>query len=203
MDGYATYADLDAHETEGVDYAVRVIRRPSAVAVVAIHGGGIEPCTAELAGAIAGSDHTFCAFEGIRAAGNARLHLDSCRFDEPRCVGAVRASVTAVSVHGCRGERPVVHVGGRHRTLGDALRSALRAGGFEAVRASAPGMEGVSPRNICNRCRSGMGVQLELSAGLRKGFFAPTGPGGGFAPSDRGRRFADTVRAMLGRSAWA
>ena len=45
-DKYRDYADLAAHEKEGADYRITVLRRPSPIAVIAPHGGGIEPQTA-------------------------------------------------------------------------------------------------------------------------------------------------------------
>jgi phage replication-related protein YjqB (UPF0714/DUF867 family) len=53
------------------------------VAVIAPHGGGIEPGTSELATAIAGDDFSLYLFEGLKSAGNGELHITSTNFDEP------------------------------------------------------------------------------------------------------------------------
>ena len=44
-DKYKDFADLAAHEGEGADYQVRSEVRRSATAIIAPHGGGIEPGT--------------------------------------------------------------------------------------------------------------------------------------------------------------
>jgi phage replication-related protein YjqB (UPF0714/DUF867 family) len=47
---YSNYAELAAAEKEGIDFDVVVAKRdPSRVAVIAPHGGGIEPRTGSIA----------------------------------------------------------------------------------------------------------------------------------------------------------
>ena len=46
--------------------------RGSLVAIIAPHGGKIEPGTSEIVRSIAAEDYNFCAFEGIKPAGNNR-----------------------------------------------------------------------------------------------------------------------------------
>jgi phage replication-related protein YjqB (UPF0714/DUF867 family) len=46
-----------------------------ALAILAPHGGGIEPGTSELAEAVAGEGLSFYAFEGLKRSGNAVLHV--------------------------------------------------------------------------------------------------------------------------------
>jgi phage replication-related protein YjqB (UPF0714/DUF867 family) len=45
-DRYANVAELARHEREGVDYRITVVRRPSAIAIIAPHSGAIERRTA-------------------------------------------------------------------------------------------------------------------------------------------------------------
>jgi phage replication-related protein YjqB (UPF0714/DUF867 family) len=196
-DVYRSFAELQAAETEGVDYAVRVDRRPSAVAVLAIHAGGIEPGTGALAAAIAGAEHTLYLFEGLKPVGNARLHLTSTRFDEPRCLAVLAAAHIALSVHGCRGRRPAVHVGGRHRTLRSVMASAIDAAGLELAVGATDGKAGRAPGNICNRCKSGMGIQLEVAEGLRRRFFDPLPRRNEGVRTTFFDRFVDAVRTVL------
>src|SRR5438034_10673680 len=74
-DKYASFSELAMSELEGRDFQVRLRKRNGVAAVIAPHGGGIEPGTSELADVIAASDFSFYAFEGIKAAGNRRnLH---------------------------------------------------------------------------------------------------------------------------------
>ena len=48
-DTYPNFATLEQHERAGIDYAVLVRREEPAFAIVAPHGGGIEPGTSEIA----------------------------------------------------------------------------------------------------------------------------------------------------------
>jgi phage replication-related protein YjqB (UPF0714/DUF867 family) len=60
----------------------------SRIAIIAPHGGGIEPGSSTIARAIAGEDINMYLFEGIKVAkGNAIVHIASHHFDEPRCLG--------------------------------------------------------------------------------------------------------------------
>jgi len=81
IDHYHSYSELAEHEVEGTDFTITVFRRPfSAVAVIAPHGGKIEPRTSEIARAIAGEDFNLYLFEGIKKRGNyAALHITSRR----------------------------------------------------------------------------------------------------------------------------
>ena len=65
-DRYASYAELNIREREGIDYRVCVTNRQSPVAIVAPHGGKIERWTSELAVAIAGDTFSVYCFEGLR-----------------------------------------------------------------------------------------------------------------------------------------
>ena len=99
-DKYKNFEDLARHETAGVDFRVLVRRARAALAIVAPHGGGIEPGTSELADAVAAEGPSFYAFEGLKASGNVDLHITSTRFDEPLCVDLLAASDVVVTLHG-------------------------------------------------------------------------------------------------------
>lgn len=170
MEYYRNYQELTRHARIGIDFSVESREGASGVAVIAIHGGGIEPGTTELAEAVAGRRHAYYSFRGRMPSDNRFLHLTSRSFDEPRALGLVGTSFTVVSIHGCSDADSVAYIGGRNQALRSRVRAWLRQAGF-AVRES-PFFPGAHPMNICNRCRSGMGVQLELSAGLRRQMFA-------------------------------
>jgi phage replication-related protein YjqB (UPF0714/DUF867 family) len=171
MDTYRSYDDLCVHEREGSDFQVVFRRGSPEVVVMAIHGGGIEPGTADIADAVAGDDYTLYCFKGIKPAGNRVLHVTANRFDEPRAAAAAAMAETVMAIHGCRGSQPVAYVGGLDLELARRIRDALRSAGFDARRSRRPGLLGADPANICNRCHSGRGVQLELTARLRRGLF--------------------------------
>ena len=83
MDKYANFIELEQNEREGEDYTILFREANSKFLIISPHGGGIEPGTIDLADAVASSDHTFCAFKGIKKTGNKTLHITSNRFDEP------------------------------------------------------------------------------------------------------------------------
>jgi len=170
MGSYRNYRELRQHARIDIDYAVEVREGASGLAVLAIHGGGIEPGTGELADAVAGRRHAYYSFRGLMPAGNRTLHLTSHCFDEPRGLTLVERSGTALSIHGCSEADPVVYIGGRHKALCVEIGERLRKAGFCVCESAF--FPGAHPSNICNRCRGGKGVQLELSAGLRRRMFA-------------------------------
>jgi phage replication-related protein YjqB (UPF0714/DUF867 family) len=195
MDTYASFEALNAAAREGVDFAVRVVRRPHAAAVIlAPHGGGIEPGTSEIAQAIAGEDLSLGAFEGIMRADNRRLHLTGIHFDEPRCLRLVEAADVVVTIHGEKRAAPTAFVGGRDTELRDRIHAALRRAGWPADTHAGDQLQGTDPRNICNRGRRGMGAQLELSAGLRRQCFAALTAEGRRQPTAALAKFAAAVR---------
>lgn len=171
MGNYRSYRQLMTWETEGKDFLIHMREGSSRVAVIAPHGGGIEPGTMELADAIAGEAHSFYCFEGIKRAENADLHITSEYFDEPRGTDIVERSRTVLSLHGCNGQEEAVYVGGLDTDLREKIRVSLTQEGFNAESSPRPEIQGQSVKNICNRCQSGKGVQLEISRGLRKNMF--------------------------------
>lgn len=169
MPSYPSFTALKANEVVGVDYRIRVRRGLSGIAIMAIHGGGIEPGTTEVADAVAGQWHTFYTFSGLKPSGNTGLHISSRKFDEPAGQFIAQNSRTVVTIHGCRDESLATYVGGRHAAMKKAIRAALASAGFTAT--DARRFPGINPKNICNRGRSGMGVQLEISIAMRRLLF--------------------------------
>ncbi len=167
---YRSFAELTAHEREGIDFARRAEFRGSRIAVVAPHGGGIEAGTSEIARALAGAELSFYDFDGMKPRGNEILHVSSGRFDDPSCIELNRTCATVLTVHGAAGKAPLVHVGGLDEPFKSALIGALRGSGIRADRDETE-HPGTDPANICNRGTSGAGVQLEISHGMREGMF--------------------------------
>jgi len=171
MDTYPDYSTLSRNENEGKDYCILFRETDSTLAVIAIHGGGIEPGTVDIADAVAGNDHNFYAFKGIKPTGNRVLHIASNRFDEPIGMAIARNAEVVLTIHGCKEKEEAVFLGGKNQAMIERIRNRLNEAGFHAVISREPGLLGQSTKNICNRCRSGQGVQLELSRGLREAFF--------------------------------
>jgi phage replication-related protein YjqB (UPF0714/DUF867 family) len=171
MDKYVDFAELEQNEREGEDYAILYREADSKVAIMAPHGGGIEPGTIDIADAIAGSVYTFYAFKGIKKTGNKILHINSNRYDEPIGLKTSKNAFIVISIHGCRDKKEMIFIGGKNQELKKKMMYVLRKAGFSAVISEVPGLRGISPENICNRCKSGKGVQLEISRGLREKMF--------------------------------
>ena len=182
-DFYGSYADLAASEREGVHYRIRVIAKASAIAIVAPHGGKIEPGTSQIAALIAGDNFSFYCFESLVS--GRRLHITSARFDEPQGLALVEASEIAICIHGRAdgGDPQTVWSGGLHEKLRDAIGVSLERIGFKT--STDHHMKGIAPGNICNRGRLRAGVQLELPRSLRNTFFNDEGARDAFSSAVR------------------
>jgi phage replication-related protein YjqB (UPF0714/DUF867 family) len=168
IDTYASFAELDVHETLGTDYRVRVIERPGTpVVILAPHGGGIEIGTSQLAARIARGRYSLFLFEGLKPHWQNRgLHITSHRFDHPWCLDLVAKSPVTLAVHGCRGESRI-YVGGLDSELKALLTAKLKEAGLPAS-AEGHAYMGRNPLNICNRGARGRGAQIELTRDFRE-----------------------------------
>jgi phage replication-related protein YjqB (UPF0714/DUF867 family) len=169
MGKYDNYRELSENETKGKDYRIHFTRGESGIVVMAPHGGGIEPGTTEIADALAGMEHSFYSFDGVKKRGNWNLHITSRQFDEPIGIDIAKNSPTIVTVHGCKKKENVVYIGGRDNLLKEKIIKATKLAGF-AIKESSR-FPGINELNICNRSRTGRGVQLEISMGLRRAMF--------------------------------
>ncbi|MEI9479295.1 MAG: poly-gamma-glutamate hydrolase family protein [Deltaproteobacteria bacterium] len=182
---YKSFGELSEREREGQDYRIDTCFRDKRVLVMAPHGGQIEPGTTEIAEAIARDDFSFYSFEGIKLRGNGVLHIESHLFDEPRALEMVEKTDSVVSVHGQADTiDEFVMVGGLNTDFRSEIERELGRSGFRTLEPSG-GLMAIDPRNICNRGRSGKGVQLEISRRLRDSLRID---------EDLLRKFADAVR---------
>lgn len=171
MDKYLNFGQLQRLERSEIDYRVIVLRREFArTVIVAPHGGGIEPGTSEVALSIAADELSVALFEGIKTRRNRDLHITSTNFDEPDSIALVSESEYVITVHGERSDGKVTFIGGADIALGQCIRGSLEDSGFKTNVHKNSNLQGQSLRNICNRGLRGKGVQLELSAGLRRSF---------------------------------
>lgn len=198
MAGFTSFDELKHHARQGRDYVITWRPLPGRLLVMAVHGGGIEPGTTEIADAIAGADHGFYSFAGIRTKGNIDLHITSRRFDEPTALALAGNAEQIVTIHGCKGTRPLVLLGGRHLTLIGRVEEALEQAGFACDQD--PRFPGISPDNICNKGRCGQGVQVELSYGLRRLLFADPGIQDRRLTTPAFETFVQAVRRAIGAS---
>ena len=168
VDKYKNFQELSQNHQQDVDYRIECEDRASAFSVIAIHGGLIEPATAEIAKVIAGKDFNYYLFEGLQK--HARdLHLTSNNFDEPLATKMVGRSRICISIHGFKEScKRQVCIGGLNAKLKSIiLGNLLKTGLIEQKTANPVDKFHAEDRaNIANRCAEG-GVQIEISKALR------------------------------------
>jgi len=187
-DLYASYTALAAAETEGVSYERRSVPVTGATwASIAIHGGGIEQGSGEVARAVGAGLMNHYEFAGIKSSNNSDLHVTSTNFDEPIAQGIVTAAKRCLSLHGYTGtaDLPETSIGGLDTLMANRVANALTQAGFRVITA-AQEINGSDPNNICNKTTITAGVQVEMSNALRASFF----PGGDLSRTmrDSGQR---------------
>jgi phage replication-related protein YjqB (UPF0714/DUF867 family) len=193
MTSYSSFKELANCEVEGQDYRIRIELRDPRVLILAPHGGRIEPATVEIAEAIAGTNYSFYAFEGLKRHGNNVLHIESHLFDEPRALKTVEKADVVIAVHGqIDREDGFIMAGGLDTHLRSEIERQLETSGF-LTRLPAEGLMGTDPQNICNRSKLRQGVQLEISRKVRDLLRNDT---------DRLRAFGEAVRRAIGMKGW-
>lgn len=167
-DTYRSISALKARETKNVDYRIRSYDGPQSTLVMAIHGGGIEFGTSQLAKRVAKlSGCDYYTFEGLKNGSNWSLHITSTRFNERIACKLVSKSTRTLSLHGCSGNKAITYLGGRDTKLGRTIEKRLEAAGFRVYKAPAH-LDGKNRNNICNENKTGKGVQLELTRAMRE-----------------------------------
>lgn len=199
QDKYPNFAALAAAESPDA-YAITLRDTGSPIVVAALHGGGIEPGTSEIALAIAKDQYSHYLFEGIRKHSNRDLHIPSVNFDEPSCLSLLRSARMVVTVHGEEDPSPIVYLGGLHEAAIHTVRSVLESAGFDVRHHPNAHLKGEDKRNVCNIGSCGGGLQLELSRGLRKSFFTSLSANGRRTSTPELSRFAGLVHEALRRT---
>ena len=195
---YTSFAELARNQIEGQDYIVLARQGRSGIAVIAPHAGGIEAGTGDLADAVAGDSHSFYTFKGIKPDGNRVLHITSHRFDEPVGLQVVCRADVALSIHGHHDRlSDIVYIGGRNDILKEKIVASLTRAGFRVEIPDRVGLQAKHPQNLCNRCSSGQGVQLEITRALREKMFDRLFPDFGRIRTRQFFRFISALRAAL------
>ena len=197
MDTYSTFESLQQSELEGTDFRIRWRMGNSGITILSIHGGEIEPGTTRIANAIAGWEHSFYSFEGTKRARNRALHITSTRFDEPIAMRIVCQSEIIISIHGSAQTEPEVQLGGLDVELRQRILEKLTAGNLPVIECANLRFGGMDQKNICNLCGRGMGVQMEISRGLRAMMFRDLTPEGRRHPTQTFTRFTEAVRHAI------
>ncbi len=199
MDHYRNFTHLKNHETEFRDYRIRVRERGSGAAILAPHGGWIERGTSQVADAVAGHRHSFYAFEGLKSnlKSNWTLHITSDHFDEPIGLAVVSRADRVIAFHGAKGSESAIYLGGLDLELRAELLESCRSKGFRAFDDPSPSRQGKGATNICNRGKTGQGVQVELTFGLRKRMFDPSPCGTKWEQNRLFDRIVECFQAVL------
>jgi phage replication-related protein YjqB (UPF0714/DUF867 family) len=156
--------------------------------ILAVHGGGIEGGTSEIALAVAGYHpatfapttdchgvHDLWIFEGLLNRCNRMLHVTSANYDDPIALELVQNSRRCISLHGFSDDDATgrSQIGGLDTELKSIVLEELTVAGIPAHIAADPELNGSDPDNICNRTTIGAGVQLEMGTTYRASLFAP------------------------------
>jgi len=154
--------------------------------VMAIHGGGIEKGTSEIALAVAGYHpatlatsndglglHDFWLFEGLLSSGNGDLHVTASHYDEPIATELVKNARRCISLHGCTDAQAKgkIQLGGLDFEFRAIVLEELTAVGIDAEITTNPVLDGDLPGNIANLTKIGGCAQLEIGARERKKLF--------------------------------
>lgn len=151
--------------------------------LVAIHGGGIEPGTEEMARFVA--DHSGASlyvFAGRRETGNLSLHRPSHRVilqDRPLVKKFLNHVNVAISIHGHGRNERCAYVGGLHQAMVQQFVEVAQAAlsHYEWIfdpESIPPEIRGQNPDNIVN-LPPAQGMQLELPRDLRRTKPTPDG----------------------------
>ena len=79
-----------------------------------------------------------------------------------------RGAAWVLTIHGCAQTKATIRIGGRDREGGRIFQRFLQQAGFRARRWGRKALAGCHAANLCNRGRSGRGIQLELDRDLRE-----------------------------------
>lgn len=168
-DRFNNFSELARYKKEGTDY--RVIsksRSTGTILIIAPHGGTIEHHTSKIAAQIARKEYSLYIFQGLEKKDSFhQLHITSNNFDEPRCLEMISRAETVITIHGCTDQAPVIYLGGKDQKLKTRLSERFNAAGIRAL-TQGHRFPATSERNICNRGKTGGGVQIEFSRGIRK-----------------------------------
>jgi phage replication-related protein YjqB (UPF0714/DUF867 family) len=156
--------------------------------VLALHGGGIEGGTSEIALAVAGYHpatfaratdcyglHDFWIFEGLLGDDNSKLHVTATHYDDPIALKLVQISKRCLSLHGLSdtAANGKIQIGGRDTELMSIVLEELTAAGIPAAISIDEDTNASNLDNICNKTTTRAGVQLEMGFTYRASLFAP------------------------------
>ena len=192
-DKFRSFEKLSAVYSDGKDF--RIFSRTvegSRFLIMAPHGGKIEIGTSELATLTAGDDHSLYYFEGLMAKSNRNLHITSHNFFEKTLDDLLGKHEYAIGFHSRQDydDPKTIYLGGLNRKIVNALNLILSEAEFLAT-TTGHKFPATRQKNTCNRCVSGIGLQLELPKTLREELVKD---------KERQNSFVTCIRELLARS---
>ena len=167
-DKYNSMSELEAKTTENNDWEIVTRNLGSQVIIAAIHGGGIEPGTTEIAALTAKKgEYDYFSFKGTKSKGNEDLHVTSRNYDQSVLIEMIKNKTNAVAIHGCDGDGNIIYIGGKDQKLIHEMTKQFEQLNIN-VEQEPEHISGAHDDNIINCCKTGAGVQLELTPDLRK-----------------------------------
>lgn len=167
-DKYNSMSELEAKTTENNDWEIVTRNLGSQVIITAIHGGGIEPGTTEIADLTAQKgEYDYFSFKGTKSKGNEDLHVTFRNYDQSVLMEMIKNKTNAVAIHGCDGDGNIIYIGGKDQKLIHEMTKQFEQLNINVEQAPEH-ISGAHDDNIINCCKTGAGVQLELTLGLRK-----------------------------------
>lgn len=167
-DKYNSMSELEAKTTENNDWEIVTRNLGSQVIIAAIHGGGIEPGTTEIADLNAKKgEYDYFSFKGTKSKGNEDLHVTSRNYDQSVLIEMIKNKTNAVAIHGCDGDGNIIYIGGKDQKLIHEMTKQFEQLNIN-VEQEPEHISGAHDDNIINCCKTGAGVQLELTPDLRK-----------------------------------
>ncbi|MCG1196017.1 poly-gamma-glutamate hydrolase family protein [Staphylococcus epidermidis] len=169
MDTYKSMTELVRNEK---DWMIETQDRNSKSLITAIHGGGIECGTSELALLVAElSNANYFTFKGLKPKNNRTLHVTSTNYDNPNLLYWNQFMNVTIAIHGYSSSEANSYIGGLDERLISLITHNLKVSSFN-VEAAPDRIAGREINNITNKNAYGMGVQIEISTQQRKEFFS-------------------------------
>ncbi|MCJ1661261.1 poly-gamma-glutamate hydrolase family protein [Staphylococcus sp. NRL 18/288] len=170
-DHFRSMTQLFANTKEGVDWKKEIKKTGSNVIIVAPHGGNIEKGTTELTKMVAKHNHyDYYSFTVLSQQNPEKFHVTSSHYNDPTLLNMVKSKDFAVSIHGAKGDKPVIYLGGLDTELKEAIKQQLLKQHF-TVKIAPSYLGGDLKQNFVNRDFKDKGVQLELTTAFRKSLF--------------------------------
>lgn len=160
-------------------FRISVRKGDNFLLIFAPHAGGIEQGTSEICRWFEKEPWSVYMFEGTGTR-CADLHITSTAFDEPALLGLLDIHQYAISFHGMTDRiagkhKADIFLGGLNTELIKLTEESLKNKGFRVstnIEYPDSRLGGKETENVTNRCKSKMGMQIEISGMLRQRFFA-------------------------------